>query len=288
MKWVSTMVFCAIGWSGALAARTPEWHDEKMKVIEASKDMPRDQKIETLGAFARIGADRSAIPNDLQMEVYRRARDILITIPGHAEYYSKKIKDAQREVERQRGVSGREGAAKSKLLEEQMYGFETLSQLPTPETVKVLGEFLFDPWGLKPGAKPGEAPNNDKFGESSHADYALNILARLPLETRANTTPAERTTYWADIDAWKLWYEQVKAGNRTFRFEGDPQEYNLNGPVEKVSLARSRKGGPAEDDSAPVVAEETSRAPLVGLVAACMLLGGALWFTLGAKKRRKA
>src|SRR5690606_36659162 len=97
---------------------------------------------------------------------------------------------AQQEVERQRGVSGREGAAKSKLLEEQMYGFETLSQMTSPETVRVLGEFLLDPWGLRPDAKPGEDPNRSKFGESTHASRALKALARLPLETRANTTPA--------------------------------------------------------------------------------------------------
>jgi hypothetical protein len=38
--------------------------------------------------------------------------------------------------------------------------------------------------------------------------------------------------------AWLLWYEQIKSGNRTFRFEGDPTEYDLNGPAPKQKIER--------------------------------------------------
>jgi hypothetical protein len=32
---------------------------------------------------------------------------------------------------------------------------------------------------------------------------------------------------YAIIDSWKLWFEQVKAGNRTFSFEGENISYRL-------------------------------------------------------------
>ncbi len=262
------------------------WEQGMLQGVRDQRSKPPEEAIPKLGLWVYQLSSTTHKERDGR-PVFTAAQDALIAIPGHAEYYAKKIKDAQREVERQRGVSGREGAAKSKLLEEQMYGFATLRQLPTPETVRVLGEFLLDPWGLRQDAKPGEDPNRSKFGEGSHAENALAAIARLPLETRANTTPAEMTTYWKDIDAWKLWYEQVKAGNRTFRFKGDPREYNLNGPVEKASLARSRKDGPA-DASVPVAAEEPSPFPVAALAAACAVLGVAVWFVIGAKKRRKA
>lgn len=221
--------------------------------------------------------------------VFTAAQNALLAIPGHAEYYAKKIKDAQYEVERQRGTD-QEGPAKSKLLAGQMYGFQRLALMPSPETVRVLGDFLLDPWGLRPDAKPLEDHSNSKFGEGSHAGNALIAIARLPLETRANTTPPEMTTYWADIDAWKLWYQQVKAGTRTFRFKGDPQDYNLQGPVSKAAeptLATRPGKNEVAEMSGPVAShEEISRLRVVALVAVCGILGVAFW--LSVIRRRPA
>lgn len=181
-----------------------------------------------------------------------------------------------------------QGRAKSLLLREQMYGFRNLGQMPSPETVRVLGEFLFDPWGLKPGAQPGMSPDEDEIGLASHASFSLHVLSSLPLTTRANATPPEKTTYWADIDAWKLWYEQVRAGTRTIQFEGDPQHYNLQGPVataiEPSPTVRHRK--PAEELAPTTVeVEEPSGPHVIALTAACVLLGVALWFGLKRGKR---
>ena len=259
------------------------------KEIERAASMSPAEAIPLLGRCVVKMTKSSIFQVEERWDVYREAQAALLSRPGHAEFYAEKIKDAQREVERQRGTHN-EGPAKSKLLNEQMYGFETLGQMPSPETVRVLGELLFDPWGLKLDAKPGEDPNNDKYGETSHASRALRALASLPLETRANATPAEKTTYWADIDSWKLWYSQVKAGTRTFRFEGDPQDYNLQGPVVKAvepTLAnRLRQDGAAETSGPAASDEEVSRLRVVALVAACGILGVAFW--LSVIRRRPA
>src|SRR5690606_26228155 len=62
-------------------------------------------------------------------------------------------------------------------------------------------------------------------------------LQRLPLTFK----PVKRAGYtfpYEYVYAWQNWYEQIKAGSRTFRFEGDPTEYDLNGPVPKEKLQR--------------------------------------------------
>jgi hypothetical protein len=208
----------------------------------------------------------------------------MVSIPGHAEYYAKRIKAQQAELEDAlKGTStDRTGIAKAKLLEEQMYGFATLKAMPSPETVRVLGEFLYDPWGLRPNLQQGEYPDLDEEGITSHSWRALVALAALPLAHKpVQPRPNRWVDYHQDIDAWKLWYEQVRAGTRTFRFVGDPREYNLHGPVASgVEPTVARQHRPA-DDAPPAVVEESpqpaDRGPIIGLFVALLLLVAAAW-----------
>lgn len=58
---------------------------------------------------------------------------------------------------------------------------------------------------------------------------------------------------------YRKWYDEVKEGRRTFRFIGDPQEYDLNGP------AIRKKGGTTPRPDKPrldLTAEETAPAPV--------------------------
>lgn len=267
------------------------WERETLQAIQEHATKPPEEAIPKLGLLV-VQLSRPHREWKEGKPVLTAARQALISIPGHADYFAKKITDAQKEVEDNRG-GYHEGTFKSKLLAEQMYSFQKLEQLPSPETVRVLGEFLFDPWGLNKDAKPGEKPNNDRLGESSNATLALQALSRLPLETRANATPAGKTNYWADIDAWKLWYSQIKAGTRTFRFEGDPRNCSLNGPVtaaidptvERVSKRLDGKG-----DASPIAADAAVDGKVSGgiwgpLLAMSMILGLAGWyFTMKRKK----
>ena len=181
-----------------------------------------------------------------------------------------------------------QGKAKSELMEEQMYGFEKLSLMPSPETVRVLGGFLSDPWGLLPNAKPGGNYSNDKQGLSPHASRAMSALAKLPLENRPVQSPPDQIYYWNDINTWKLWYEQVKAGTRTFRFKGDPQEYSLAGPVTEGREAKdtrpNRDTNNGHVPAPPVEAVATTvGVPIWVLGLAGGLLAVALWFAMRRK-----
>jgi hypothetical protein len=102
--------------------------------------------------------------------------------------------------------------------------------------------------------------------------------------TRSDGSPLSRVQiYLSPVDehqlgTWRLWYEQVKAGTRAFRFEGDPREYRLADPPS----ARQR---PPKPDASPVVADagkETNAASawwpyLIGVGALLAALGYAAW-----------
>jgi hypothetical protein len=255
------------------------WQAKMLEGIHLQSGLPESESIPKLSQWIR----QLSLPyNQEQGErpVFHAAQSAILLIPGHAEYHADRIKEAQRKFERLTPNDSEYGYLQSQLLNEQMYGFETLQYLPSPETVRVLGEFLFDPWGLDPNAKPGEKYGKDEQGQTPHAGRALRALAHLPLETRANATPAEKTQYWNDIDAWKLWYEQVRAGTRTFRFKGNPQNYSLAGPV-PVAIEPAARPAPVSSTDAEAVLEPDdhgSRMKVIApLVIATALLAWALW-----------
>ena len=257
----------------------------RQKIVEAPS-LPSDEAIPLLAECVNKTSMYSIFQSDERWEVHYAAQKALIAIPGHAEFYEKRIKEAQKKVESLEGWA--QGKAKSELMEEQMYGFEKLSLMPSPETVRVLGDFLSDPWGLLPNAKSGGDYSNDAKGFAPHASQALVAIAKLPLEVRPSQTPPDQTRYWEDIDAWKLWYEQVKAGTRTFRFKGDPQEYSLAGPVIETREPKDpRPAADTEINSAPPAeaVATTVGVPIWALGLAGGLLAVALWF---AMRRRPA
>lgn len=286
------------------------WKQRRIQTIQECLEKPPQDAISILGQMARQLETLGYRDCPEKREIQNAALLQLLSIPGHAEYYAKRIKDAQREVDalnpeelaalpleelEAQGMEGLDpqilknltalGPAGHRLSNEQMYGFETLGCMPSPETVRVLGEFLFDPWGLNPNAKPGEPYGKDELGQAPHASYAMLALARLPLETRANATPPEETRYWENIDAWKLWYEQVKAGTRTFRFKGDPQEYSLAGPVSKiVEPGASHQKSSGGSSSPQETLAKPSKIPLVSLIGAITLLMAAIGVAMRKKR----
>jgi len=264
----------------AQAEALQSWREK----IANAPNLPSDEAIPLLAACVKKTSMSTIFQSDERWEVHYAAQKALVTIPGHAEYYEKRIKEAQKKVESLDGWA--QGKAKSELLNEQRLAFEKLAFMPSPETVRVLGDFLSDPWGLRPNAKPGQNYSDDAEGLSPNASRAVSALAKLPLEVRSVQTAPDQTSYWNDIDVWKLWYEQVKAGTRTFRFKGDPQNYSLTGPV---SEALEPKGGEraAASKDVPVAPAEAEK-KVTGLAVwplaiAGVLLAAAVWSVMRRK-----
>ena len=214
--------------------------------------------------------------------VFRAAQAALLTIPGHAEYYRDKILNTREAVkeelkgidtERRLGSLTHYSYKFSDFNNERMYGLQTLEHLPSAETVRVLGELLSDEW-VSPIPIQGEKLDTPLCGS------AVVVLERLPIANKPIKNPRDVPDA-EKLESWRRWFQQIKDGKRTFRFEGDATEYDLNGPAtEKKSLAVKRDGertarhGKSMED--PLLAP--SKAPFIASVlAAGTVIAALVW-----------
>jgi hypothetical protein len=169
------------------------------------------------------------------LEAYRKD---LLSIPGHATNYEKRTKEL-RDAYFNAPDSAKLGTLASKLSRYRMYHFQRLEVMPSPEAVRVLGDFLYDDRGSVSGTRGYHIDHHPYRSIGSSSQYALRALAVLPIEFKPlQPRKGNFVINEQDIDAWRLWYEQIKAGTRTFRFEGDPQNYSLAGPVAEEKTPR--------------------------------------------------
>ena len=95
----------------------------------------------------------------------------------------------------------------------------------------------------------------------------------------------------ADLATWRLWWEQVRAGNRTFSFEGQDIEFRLkkSGEIERLtpsdtsSLNHSRNSVPA---TAEAVVTERGGNGKVFIISAICLLTAAVFFHFRRKNSK--
>ncbi len=143
-----------------------------------------------------------------------------------------------------------------------------LRQLPSPETVAVLGHYLEDPEGrdgidllgnpIFNGSDVGPALPN--CGQACFAMENLGIehppIPPSPYKDMGTVLNEERA------DAWKQWWNEIKSGKRTYRFIGSDIDYGPDGPATKEQLERITKNQRRDDrtatnrGSAPVDSED--------------------------------
>jgi hypothetical protein len=168
-----------------------------------------------------------------------------------------------------------------------------LEDVPSAEAVNVLGMLLryFEENG--PQINEGHVP--DAVGQPPNPNLAADAL-----KTLIEKPPVPQDRNWqtkGDIEAWQLWHEQIQSGNRTFRFKGDPKDYDLTGPVSKDKLQRVERDRKRDDErtagqkksSTPVGAETIAANggwsyAIAGLVATLALVAAALWYFLRGRR----
>ena len=235
-------------------------------------------------------------------ELYSTIQSSLLAIPGHAEYYRDRILAARLEYEAAKAGSNTDKSSwlRSELSRVQANGFRTMAYLPSVETVRVLGEFLADERGY---TKIPPNPTLREFEsaglEQPNCEAAAQAFVSLPIVSKPLVVKNWTSAGFDDVPLWRTWYEQIKAGKRTFRFEGDPTEYDLNGPAPKEKLARierdrmrdaerlagRRKSSPASDFVSKAL-NFSKPSFIAGFIAACALVAGAVWYFM--KHRRVA
>jgi hypothetical protein len=247
-----------------------------------------------------------------RLAAHKELQEAIVAIPGHAKYIATRIKESyaydywrlkypnNNDTKPETTIADLQSPAR-----ECKYGFETLAQLPTPETVKVLGEFLDDELGMKEllaaEAIREESKKLSELHAGNRAEWskvdgiiddsiihpavaveAASTLGRLPLKSK----PKIKVRTVEDLQVWKNWYQQIKEGRRTFSFEGDPREYDLTGPVREArnpDIARVTKRPEVSGKAKAHRSGSSAQSVMPWIVMALMLAVGVLCY--GFKRR---
>lgn len=187
---------------------------------------PTEDGVLKLGQGLRKLSLESIYPSEERFEVQAEVRRALQAIPKHADYFSKAL---ERAIDAE-FAEARDATSAVRVDPSRDLIYLTLAELPSPQVVHLLGNLLYDerdPWK--------DEPKSDYVRPFRNSVYAVDTLNRIGLEGVQIIEVKTTRDREAALSQWKLWYEQVKAGTRTFRFKGDPQEYSLAEPVSKAA-----------------------------------------------------
>lgn len=156
--------------------------------------------------------------------VFLAAEDALLSIPGHADWIGGEIVRFATEKPHR------------PLVPVAAY-FRVLSLLRHPASVNVLGGLLTSPH------------------ENIH-EWAIRSLEEMRVVNpllKEIENPPERKEWERRKFAWDLWFRQIRAGTRTFSFEGDPTilSLSLSGPVGRALDPGEAKPEEGTDNPGP-------------------------------------
>lgn len=262
-----------LGW--ALPIFAEEDFDRVQSLLARIEQIPDNPSFEQVVRLAVLsGGDFEGPGYD---EVRKKAWERLRKVPDFAEKFDTNLRE-----EREKWVSGEESP--STYNRNRAYAFHAMRRLPHPSVVKVVGGYLSD--AARPGYDGGDEASRIAYSViPSNAVLSAEVLGQLiekpPIAKHWDDYKEE------DAKTWELWFEQVKAGTRTFRFKGDPQDYNLQGSVSKsiepTGLATKREDrGPLP---LPSEAKPAKGFPMAALLAACVVLALAAWYAFRRKMR---
>jgi len=305
MKFSSTLaVILSIGLSETSNGRDAGWFAKRMSKLEAAMNMDdRDEKIESLATFVRIG--RFGRMDEEQREIFDKAQTALLQIPGHAIHFQNKIESLRSDVLQASKLPGepfrkKVNSALGDYEDFRTRAFPILGLLPSSETVAALGHFLNDPEG-----RDGKNILGEPFIISDSTPFPINAgAAAIAIRKLGVDHPpfhedprADDYYYTAEeIDAWKDWWNEVKDGKRTYRFIGSPIEYGPDGPATKEQLQRIERNrqreaasnGPrsaVSSDETDTRSEESRPKTGIAIGGALLVLLASIFYVLRAKKR---
>jgi hypothetical protein len=240
-----------------------KWYSERRAKIERVVSDPTEKNIDDLMdcfhsmAFHLKGASQGFLALREEM------RQVLAAIPTLPDQLHERILKARAEQQARTTQELRDGAYFLTVQNVVPY-FYVLADLKTPASVRVLGELLTDHRGAfdHDSYKGGGDIRAGIVVRTSNSQYAVQALMGSALEGKPLVIPysQEKKATLEEIAPWQKWYERIKAGNATFRFEGDSTEYDLDGPAPPEKLARiraDRQRDEAREDRRNIVAAQT-------------------------------
>jgi hypothetical protein len=216
-------------------------------ISEASSQSPTKEMIAKISRRLSVSTSSDYWSTEEHANLVRAQVEIckkmVYAFPGHAKIQQEMIEEYQRQVAE--GEVGRDMNYR-----ETAWVFTTLSSMQTHEAVLVLGSFLHD---LEGGGTSADGYPYTPWGNEhvkSNAGLAARALARIGLADpvvfgHGGIVEDPEYYFWYRpqeevIVPWQEWWQEVVSGKRTFRFEGDSQVYDINGPVAADSHSSSR------------------------------------------------
>lgn len=188
--------------------------------LQECSGMSAEETVEHLYLGLRnMGYRRSYAGHDPSVDsIYAKIQQRLLALPGHAQHFADKIEAEQKSVEHCPTITGPRCTYD---FNRSLY-FDVLSHLPSPETIQVLGHFLYDD---KDTPVPLMSPDSD-WGENPRANsfFAAAAIMRMNLKnppTSADGGPDAR------LERVRVWWEEIQAGNRDLAFAGQDTGYRF-------------------------------------------------------------
>jgi len=211
----SSPILLASDWHDRWDKAGSTWKEKWTNTFNEIETYPEKEKIEILGAAVRaksITGRWEQLTED-QLAIGNHAAQILSVISGHAKFFGDRIHAAYEPLK-----GPNPGSFKSSAQSEMMYSFETLKNLPSPETVRVLGEMLSETWQL---------PLAGEYTPPALAYPAMTTLGDLGIRNAPWKPIIIVPDAEGAIPAWQVWWEEVKSGKRSFSFVGQKSEYRF-------------------------------------------------------------
>jgi hypothetical protein len=224
-----------------------QWELESLNAIKAQAGVPPNVAIPKLGSWL-VKLSSGANIEGGERPVFHAVQSALLAIPGHAQYYQNKIEDARKQVKANENLSpeekerlrraGKPAVGLGDYWDVRGVAFQVLAQLPSPETVAVLGHFLEDPEGRNGKDLLGNPLvwHDDVAPAFPNCWLACISITNLGIEHAPIGDVSKLNSVVMDpvqFDAWKGWWQEVKSGKRTYQFKGSAIEYSSDGPLTK-------------------------------------------------------
>lgn len=192
--------------------------------ISASRALGKEGLDDLGQSLQYLGRGVRSSPDPRVQRCYYQAQDAIISIPGYARYFTDQLEDMR--------------ADKKTIYEYYQargwYFHNTFPHIPSPEMIQVLGSYLDD---FRDSNSPNLPPekqtalessnSNEMQSKKSNAWYASYALSEIGLR---DFPPMVSHHLEGSLENWKkarAWYQEVKAGQRTFSFKGKSVEYRF-------------------------------------------------------------
>ena len=251
-RFASLLIIALIPAVWASDSRPPEQVESEIQQVELweaqleeCQSMSDREKWEALGLGLRNMGHRRSFPGHGRRvdETYRKLQQTLLSIPGHARWFTEEIERERKTVEHlPPGTGDRISYDRNRF----RY-MEILGHLPSPESVEVLGHYLSDNRDLAEIKPPVPGKPFEMVGAPGNSTCAAGALrklgirdAPLPLTNREFSVSAEHVAMWLD------WWEEVKSGRKSFSFIGGDIEYRFgeDGKVQATVMANQPDDAP--------------------------------------------